>query len=59
MSELTFTFMTKSNKDSENESDSAVRWDSIVARCIVIIALSYSNVEKVQPSESETRVYDQ
>ena len=51
--------MTKSNKDSENESDSAARWDSIVARCIVIIALSYSNVEKVQPSESETRVYDQ
>ena len=32
---------------------------STVARCIVIIALSYSNVEKVQPSESETRVYDQ
>ena len=49
--------MTKSNKDSENESDSAVRWDYVV--CIVITALSYSNVEKVQPSESETRVYDQ
>ena len=51
--------MTNSNKDSENEADSAARWDSTVARCIVIIALSYSNVEKVQPSESETRVYDQ